>query len=213
MNLEEWNAGAGAPETKPTFNPVVYTLEAQDIEVHGRLVQEGDRTTPFGVWACTNEVKTSATTPAFALGTAVGSPSIPATSLYGGNTYRAKLSGTWTTAGADTMTVRIADLAGTFVYAEGTVYTGGAVTDEPWSAEFEIQIQAIGGAGVGKLASSASTVRSATAAATVGVAHVNDSLNVTTFNSTGGIYLAPYIGVGVNTSTVTRHAGYCVSLY
>lgn len=229
MNLNELNSGANAPETKPWLTPVVYALEAldivcdtleagtsittQDMKVNGRITQEGSRTTPFSVWACTTEFKTNATTPAFALGSAVGSPSIPATSLYAGNSYRVKLAGTWSTAAADTATINIANLAGDFVYATTNIYAGGAVTNEQWSAEFDIEIQSIGGAGTGKLASTTITTRCGTGPTATSVIHSTSAVNITTFNSTGGIYLAPYIGVGVGTSTVTRNLGYCVSLY
>ena len=229
MNLEEWNSGAGSPETKPHLSPVVYALEAvnlvcdtlvastsittQDMKVNGRIVQEGDRNTPFSVWAATGEFKTNATTPVFAAGSSVGALAIPATSLYAGNSYKVRLSGVWTTLGADTMTINIADLAGTFVYATTTIYTGGAVTAEQWSAEFDIEIQAIGGAGTGKLASTTVTHRCGTGPTATSVVHSSSAVNTTTFNSTGGIYLAPYIGVGVGTSTVIRNLGYCVSLY
>lgn len=228
MNLEEWNAGE--PMTKPNFNPVVYTLEAfdiecdtleakisvttQDIEVHGRVTQEGGRTTPYSIWASTNEFKTNATMPAFALGTAVGSPTIPLTSLYPGCSFKIRLGGVWSTVGVDTMTINIANLAGDFTYATATIYTGAAATAEPWSAEFEIQIQALGAATTGRLASSSVTTRKGGAVtSSVSVVSTSEAVNSTTFSTAGGIYLAPYIGVGVGTSSVSRHLGYCVCLY
>jgi len=208
MDLAEFNSGAGLPATKPWLAPVVYTLECQDATVHGRITQEGKRPTPYAVWAMTNDFPLSASgVSTFSMGTYTGSAEIPSTSLYPGASFRVKIGGNIQTAGPSGVSFSIRNLAGDYVYAS-TDLSIGAALDAPFEAEFDIQITALGGAGVGAIRSVSSS--SFNNGSVMNIFSISDSVG---FDSTGGVGLYLYMSNSAPGNTITRRLGYCSSVF
>lgn len=215
MDLKEWTSGAGAPETKPWLTPVVFTLEAQDATVHGRITQENSRPTPYGLWASRSTRTLNNTTATYAMGSFTGISLIPATSLYPGHTTRVRVGGVFTVAdaGGDTLTISIRNIADTYTYGSITLFTGGAVTAQAWSAEFELQVQATGAAGVGVHATSAISGRGETVVGVPGVFSTSNTSDATTFSTVGGVDYALYMSVGLATSTISKNVGVATVIF
>lgn len=211
MDLKEWNDGAGAPQTKPWLNPVAFTIEVQDATVRGRATQEAGHPTPYGLWASLGDFPLSASgVSTYAMGTYVGPSIIPGTSLYPGHTTRIKVAGSIVTGAASNIVISIRDLAGTYTYASVTLAVGGATAATPFEAEFDIQVNATGGLGVGKLRS--------TGRAVLGAGVVAGTFNITDnsgFDSTGGVDYSLYLSQSssTGTNTVTRTLGVATVLY
>ncbi len=209
MNLQEFTSSAGNPVRKPWLNIVANTIECQDATVHGRISQENGQRTPYTVWASTNDftlVTSGVST--FAMGTYSGPAEIPATSLYPGHSTRIKIGGSITTAGADNIQFSIRDLAGAYTYANVTLAVPGAIAATPFEASFDIQIAATGGAGVGKMRS--------TAQADLGTGAVSAVFNITDnagFSSTAGVGYYLYMSHSTAGNSVTKALGYATVLY
>lgn len=209
MDLAEFNSGAGSPATKPWLNPVVNTIECQDATVHGRVTQEGKRPTPYAVWAMTNDFPLVASgISTFSMGTYTGSAEIPATSLYPGASFRIKIGGNIATTVANTVSFSIRNLDGSYVYASTDLVIGPPPKNAPFEAEFNIQITALGGAGVGAMRSVSSS--SFSDGAIMDVFSISDSVG---FSTTGGVGFYLYMSNSAAGNSITRRLGYCTSVF
>jgi hypothetical protein len=153
MNLSDLTSGT--PETKPWLAVVagsldVGSLTADSLALSGRLLQNTTRLTPYGLWSTLGNSNIVGMAAQSAMGTFVGSVSIPAAECYPGMTTTIKVVGHVTSlapGGASNILIR--NLANTYAHAScqiqflGTIMSGKAI-----SAEFVIQIPKIGGLGV-----------------------------------------------------------------
>jgi len=202
MDLKEWTSGAGAPETKPWLTPVVYSLEAFSIS-------QGGHPSSYGLWASLDDFTlTPGGVSTDAMGSYSGPATIPATQLYDGHTTRFKFAGSITTAGADNVILSIRDTSGVYTYASVTLAVGGATGATPYNAEFDIQINKVGGAGVGKMRSTGNAVLGA------GALHATFNISdTTTFDSTLGVDYRLFMSKTVGGDTVTRTLGVASVVY
>jgi hypothetical protein len=127
---------------------------------------------------------------------------IPASELIAGRTVRIRVGGVWSTAGVDSATLVIRNSAG-LVYSAVVMTSAGALVNVPWTAEFDIQVQELGVAGDGDLASAAI----ATFRPTASIGSVANARNITTIDTTIGVDLKLYMNVGAGTSSITRNIG------
>ena len=210
MDLKEFTSGAGAPETKPWLTPVVYSLEAKDATVQDRITQDNGLPTGYGLWACTGDVSDSKVGALTSLqGSYVGRISIPADKLYAGHTTRIHIGGLFTASAAMTTTFSVQKAGGSPVaFASVPLITSGAVTTpQAYEAWFDIQIAAVGAAGVGHIRS-VSRVCSANNA----FEDVATESNSITFDSTAGVEYEIYVTRNLAGST-TRTLGVANIVY
>lgn len=181
MNLLEFTSAL----PKPWLDIKADTLEANEIVALDRMRQDGGHFSSYGLWSCLNDFTVSATAPQFAMGSFVGPVLIPAASIYAGMSIRIVVAGILTTVGANTLTLSIRDLAGTFVHSS-IAHTVGATPGLGLKAEFDIQVAAPGAAGV--------AIERSVAALTIdnvpGFTAV--ASNTTTFATTAGMELYLY---------------------
>lgn len=213
MNLNELNSGAGAPASKPWLRPVVKSIEAEtllvdSLAVNGRVTQEqkaGGHLTPYSLWRALGDLNVAGQTLTFAMGSFIGPVLIPAASCYNGMGVKIIVSGLLTTtAAADTLTLSIRNLAGTYVHAVSNVFAPLGTAATACRFEFNIQIAQTGAAGVGKeRASSRGSVQT-------GNSFTETAEDAATFDSTAGVEYYLYAQHSAAGCTFVRQLAYAV---
>jgi hypothetical protein len=203
MDLKDWNSGT--PATKPWLKPKCFSLECQELSTT-RLIQANGHLTPYSLWTCLNNLNVSGTSDTFAMGIFVGPVAIPSASCYNGLSVRIVLSGLLTTTIATTTTFSIKNLAGTYTHASTTVVTAGAFGPSSVRVEFDIQIAAVGGPGVG-------LQRSVGASTVLNLPGVTNTISDgTTFSSTGGVEYYLYAQHSAAGASFLRQLAYATVL-
>lgn len=213
MNLDELNSGAGAPRTKPWLNIVANTIEVQDATVHGRVTQESGLPTPYSMWASLGSFSLAvAGVSTFSMGTFAGQAVRLSTSLYPGTAMRVVVGGTVSTALAVASNAQfsIRDVTGVNTYASVTLAVPGTITDAPFEASFEIQINALGGPGTGSIRSISKASAGLPAVTPTAVNTIADAI---TFDSTAGIGLYLWMSNSGAGASINRTLGYATVLY
>jgi len=193
MDLQEFSSSL----PKPWLN-----INANSVNVADRVTQVNGSRTPYSLWASLDSFTTTSLAAVNAMGSFAGSSELPANSLYPGHTTRIKVSGIWSTTGASFATISILNDAGNTVYDEIRIYTGGAVTDEPWSVIFDIQFQTIGSSST--LARSALSIRKIADASGIGIVSTIDDV-LTGVSTLAGISYNVYLEVSAVGSSITKN--------
>lgn len=199
MNLQEFNSAL----PKPWLQISCDTLTANEVRAIDRVRQDGGHLSSYGLWSSTS-VNTfgGSTSPIFAMGSFVGPVAIPSSSCYNGMSIRVVAGGTVSMAGVDTVSFSLRNLAGSYVYATCNLTSGGALSAVGAKVEFNVQIQQVGGPGVGVESSNSHCIVSLSN----GV--VSSLVDSSSFDSTNGIELYLYVQFGVNTSSFTKQFAY-----
>lgn len=181
---------------------VVNSVDSTNITTSGRIRQDDNRLTPVALWACTGNFSTSNTTPTFSMGTFVGPVHIDPDAVYSHMSTRIVVSGILNTPGESFFTISIRDLTGTYIHSSVFFHILAFTSNATVFAEFNIQVSAPGGPGVG-FQRSVATMSINNQTSTVGI--ISDN---TTFDSTNGLDYYLYVQHSAPGCTFTRQLAY-----
>lgn len=215
MDLSDLTSQAGYPALKPEMAIVAGSIETDSmlvntLVVNGRVTQEakaGGHLTPYTIWRAPNDVDIIGPGLQVAMNNFVGPIAIPAASCYAGMTAKIKVQGLLTVGpvpGTDALVLSIRDLANSVLYSSAAI-TSAATTDRLITAEFIIQLAALGGPGAARLRSTSTLMADAVPAVVLTASLANNI----TFSTLAGVEYALWVQHST-ASTFTRQIAYAV---